>query len=254
MATPAIVQPHSEKRRLAYRQKLRNLAYIRLDSANDGVLRDISESGIAVQVLSKLRPDQRVHVRLDLANPRLRLEAEVRVVWTDSQGQAGLEFLDPTSRSRRLLKEWLFTQILADAHRTLGDETDQLLFSTTARPAIRLQQDPYSAGVHRADPQRVRLFWFHVSALKFSRFVDATALLCSVLLFSLLALVLTDLFPSWLFTVAFVVGVAAVFATLYWLVFAVWFGVTPGERLVELASTEASRKAGGPKPARPRFR
>jgi hypothetical protein len=253
MATSAIVQPHSENRRLAYRQKLRNLAYIRLDSANDGVLRDISESGIAVQVLSKLRPDQRVHVRLDLANPRLRLEAEARVVWTDSQGQAGLEFLDPTSRSRRLLKEWLFTQILADAHRTLGDETDQLLFSTAARPAIRLQPDPRSAD-RRSDPQRVRLFWFHVSALRFSRFIDATALLCSVLLFSLLALVLTDLFPSWLFTVAFVLGVAAVFATIYWLVFAVWFGVTPGERLVELASTEASRKAGGPRPARPRVR
>jgi PilZ domain len=253
MATTAIVQALPENRRLAYRQKLRNLAYIRLDSANDGVLRDISESGIAVQVLSKLRPDQRVHVRLDLANPRLRLEAEARVVWTDSQGQAGLEFLDPTSRSRRLLKEWLFTQILADAHRTLGDETDQLLFSTAARPAIRLEPDPRSAD-RRSDPQRVRLFWFHVSALRFSRFIDATALLCAVLLFSLLALVLTDLFPSWLFTVAFVVGVAAVFATLYWLVFAVWFGVTPGERLVELASTEASRKAGGPRPARPRFR
>lgn len=251
MASSAIVQSSPANRRLAYRQKLRCLAHIRLDSANDGVLRDISESGMAVQVLSKLRPDQHVHVRLDLANPKLRLEAEARVVWTDSVGQAGLEFIDLPLRSLHLLKEWLFTQILADAHRTLGDETNQLLFSSAARPAIRLEPKT-CADAARA--QSVRLLWFHVSVLKFSRFVDCVALLCAVLLFSLLALVLTDIFPSWLFTAAFVLGVAAVFATLYWLVFAVWFGVTPGNRLAQLANGDAIKKTRRPRLERARFR
>ena len=249
MASSAIMQSGRANRRTSYRQKLRSLGCVRLDSGNDGVLRDISTSGIAVQVLSRLRQDQKVHLRLDLANPRLRIEAEARVAWSDSVGQAGLEFVDLPLRSQRLLKEWLFTQILADAHRTLGDETNQLLFSSAARPAIR-----FEANVRRADAQSVRLLWFHVSALKFSRFVDATALLCAVLLFSLLALVLTDIFPSWLFTVAFVLGVAAVFATLYWFVFAVWFGVTPGTRLVELANADVGKKGRRPKPQRARFR
>ena len=249
MASSAIMQSGRANRRTSYRQKLRTLACVRLDSANDGVLRDLSESGIAVQVLSKLRRDQRVQVRLDLPNPRLRFEAEARVAWSDSVGQAGLEFVDLPPRSRRLLKEWLFTQMLADTHRTLGDETNQLLFSSAARPAIQLEPK-----ARRAGAGSVRLLWFNVSALKFSRFVDATALLCAVLLFSLLALVLTDIFPSWVFTLAFVLGVAAVFAALYWLVFAVWFGVTPGNRLAELANVEPTRKARRPKLERARFR
>ena len=248
MASLASLQSVPANRRLAHRHKLRGLAYVRLDSANDGVLREISEAGIAVQMLSNLRSGQRVHVRLDLGNPRLHLEAEARVAWTDSVGQAGLEFLELPRRSERLLKDWLFTQMLADAQRAFGDETNHLFFSSAARPAIRLE--PGSA---RAELPCVRLLWFHISALRFSRFVDGIALLCAVLLFSLLALVLTDIFPSWLFTVAFVLGVAAIFATLYWLVFAVWFGITPGNRLAELAGRDAS-KALRPKLSRARFR
>ena len=249
MASSAIVQSLPANRRTSHRQKLRSLGCVRLDPGNDGVLRDISASGIAVQVLSRLRPDQKVHLRLDLANPRLRFDAEARVAWSDSVGQAGLEFLDLPDRPRRLLKEWMFTQILSDAHRTVGDDTGELLFSSAARPAIR-----FETNVRNTNERSVRLLWFHVSNLKFSRFVDGVALLCAVLLFSLLALVLTDIFPSWLFTVAFVLGVAAIFATLYWLVFAVWFGVTPGNRLAELANTEVGRKARRPRLERARFR
>jgi hypothetical protein len=249
MASLASLQSVAANRRLVRRHKLRSLAYVRLDSANDGVLREISEAGVAVQMLSKLPSGQRVQVRLDLGSPRLHLEAEARVAWSDSAGQAGLEFLDLPRRSERLLKDWLFTQMLADAHRALGDETDHLFFSSAARPAIRLE--PRSVGT---EPPCVRLLWFHISALRFSRFVDGTALLCAVLLFSLLALVLTDIFPSWLFTVAFVLGVAAVFATLYWLVFAVWFGVTPGNRLAELAGADVAKKPRRPKLSRARFR
>jgi hypothetical protein len=252
MASLASVQSLPANRRLVRRHKLRSLAYVRLDSANDGVLREISQAGIAVQMLSKLRSGQRVHVRLDLGSPRLHLEAEARVAWSDSVGQAGLEFVDLPRPSQCLLKDWLFTQVLADAHRALGDETDHLFFSNAARPAIRLE--PRAAGVRGADTPCVRLLWFHISALRFSRFVDGTALLCAVLLFSLLALVLTDIFPSWLFTAAFVLGVAAIFATLYWLVFAVWFGVTPGNRLAELANAGAAKKPRGPRLERARFR
>ena len=249
MASSATVQPVPANRRASYRQKLRSLAYVRLDSNNDGVLRDVSPSGIAVQVLSTLRQDQKVHLRLDLANPRLRFDAEARVAWSDSAGQAGLEFVDVPTGSRRLLKEWMFTQILADAHLIVGDDTGQLLFSSPARPAIR-----FESKVRPADRRSIRLLGFDVSALKFSRFVDALALLCAVLLFSVLALVLTDILPSWFFIVAFVLGIAAAFATLYWLIFAVWFGITPGSRLAELANADAVKKARRPKLERARFR
>jgi hypothetical protein len=221
------------------------LAHVKLDSVNGGVLRDISEAGVAVQVLSQLQPDQPVHLQLDLRNPRLRFEAEARVAWTDSLGQAGLEFLDPAPRTRRLLQEWLFTQLLADAHRAVGDDAAELLFSSTPRPAIRLEETlpSFHPVPLKMESPSVRLLWFNISALRFSRFIDGTALLCAVLLFSLLTLFLTDILPSWPFAVAFVLSAAVVFATLYWLVFAAWFGVTPGSRLAELAGAEIARKA-----------
>src|SRR5579863_7318007 len=77
-----------------YRHKIRTLAYVSLDSANGGILRDLSDAGMAVQALAPLRQNQAVKVRLELSSPRFRLEAEGRVAWVDSLGQAGVEFLD----------------------------------------------------------------------------------------------------------------------------------------------------------------
>lgn len=256
MASSAIVGPVSENRRARHRQKLRALAYIKLDSANGGVVRDVSESGVAVQVLVPLRSNQSLRIQLDLPNPRLRFEAEGRVVWIDSLGQAGLEFVDLAPRAQRLLKDWLFTQILADAHRAVGDDAGELLFSSAARPPIRLDETLPSfhpVPLTRESPS-VRVLWFNVSALRFSRFVDATALLCAVLLFSLLALVLTDILPSWPFTVVFIVVAAVVFAGVYWFVFAFWFGITPGNRLAELAGAEITNNSRRTKLQRARFR
>jgi hypothetical protein len=185
----------------------------------------------------------------------VRFEAGGRVAWADSLGQAGIIFVNLAPRSRQLLKEWLFTQILADAHRAVGDDAE-LLFSSIPRPAIRLEQTLpsfYPVPLNTESPS-VRLLWFHVSALRFSRLVDGTALFCAVLLFSLLAFVLTDILPSWPFVVALLLGTAAVFAALYWFVFAVWFGVTPGGRLAELAMAELAKNACRPEAERTRFR
>lgn len=256
MASSSAVEPLPQNRRLRYRQKLRTLAHVKLDSENGGVLRDISESGMAVQVLSHLQPNQRALFRLDLPNPRLRIEVEGRVAWSDSLGQAGIVFVDLAPRSRRLLKDWLFTQILADAHRALGEDAGELLFSSAARPAIRLEETlpSFHPRPLNTESQCVRLLWLNVSARRFSKFVDGTALLCAVLLFSLLALFLTDVLPSWPFTAAFVVGAAAIFAAVYWFVFAVWFGITPGNRLAELANADVVKKPRRPKLQRARFR
>jgi hypothetical protein len=252
MASRAIVGTPPQNR-VHYRQKLRALAHIKLDSGNGGVVRDISESGMAVQLLSRLPSDEVVRFQLELPNPRLRFEAEGRVAWSDSLGQAGLVFVNASSRSRQLLKEWIFTQILADAHRVVGDTAAELLFSSVARPAIRLEPGR-SRLPHSAPSASVRLLWFDVGALRFSRLVDSTALLCAVLLFSLLALFLTDVFPPWPLTFAFMIAAAAVFALLYWAVFALWFGVTPGNRLAQLAAAESLKGAPRPTVRVPRFR
>jgi len=235
MGQSAKLQLRANNRRDRYRHKLRTLAHIKLDCTSSGILRDISERGVALQVLSRLPPNELVHLQVELGNPRVRFEADARVAWSDSLGQAGLLFVNLGSRSERMLKEWLFTQILSEAHRVAGDHASELLFSPAPRPAIQLDAD-LSSGSPQAGS--VQLFWFNVRALQFSRIVDGTALLCAVLLFSLLALFLTDTLPSWPITLVFILGVAAVFALVYWTVFAVWLGVTPGARLAQLASAE----------------
>jgi PilZ domain-containing protein len=244
-----------QTKRRHHRQKIHTLAYVKLDSANGGTLRDISEAGFAIQALAPLSADQQIHLRLDLPNPRFQFEAEARVVWADSHGQAGLEFLNLPARSRRLLKEWLFTQLLADAHRAAGEEAPGLLFSSTPRLTIRLhdahplQRHPQTDGL-----DRVSVLWFTISASGFSRLVDGLVLLCAVLLFSIITLILTDVLPSWPFAVAFVAGAAAMFGALYWLLFSLWLKATPGERLAMLAHSGSGSRAGSGEEDRARFR
>jgi len=244
-ARTATADSPPQGRRRHHRQKVRNLAYFSWDSENRGVLRDVSESGAALQVLGPLHLNQQVHFRLELASPRLRVEGDGRVAWNDSLGQAGMEFLDVPPRAHRLLKDWIFTQILADAQRAGGDPQEGLLFSFPSRPAIRLEPT--------GSRQRIHFLGFRVTGDRFARIVDCLALLCAVLLFNVLALTMTDMLPSWPVAVLLVLLVTGVFAGLYWCMFSRWFGVTPGHRLAQLAFQERAG-AKGPTELRTRFR
>ncbi|HLW88861.1 MAG TPA: PilZ domain-containing protein [Terriglobales bacterium] len=228
-ASTETAEPPAPGRRRHHRQKLRNLAYVNVDAANGGILLDIGESGMATRVLAPLIPDQPVHLRVDLADPRVHLEADGRVAWINSTGLAGIEFLDSSPRAARLLREWLFTQLLSDAHRLGGNAAGELQFSTASRPAIRLSPQPASA------QKPLRLLWLPVSVPGFARLVDGLALLCAVLLFSVLALTLTDVLPTWPIAAALLFGVSGIFALLYGFLFSLWFKTTPGRRLAELA-------------------
>ena len=224
------------QRRRHHRQKLRNLAYAKLDTTNGGILLDIGEAGMATQVLAPLHPDEPVHLQVDLAEPRLHLEADGRVAWVNSTGLAGIELLELSPRSGRLLREWLFTQLLADAYRLRGNAVGELQFSSSSRPAIRIEPRVTPAS------KPLRLLWLPVSANGFARLVDGLALLCAVLLFSVLALTLTDVLPSWPIAVALLFGVSGIFLLVYAGLFSLWFKATPGKRLAALAGRGVARR------------
>jgi len=238
-----------------YRHKLRTLAYVNLGSTSGGILRDLGQSGLAMQTATPIPVGEHIELRLDLPGPRCRVDVIGRVVWTDSTAQAGVKFLPLSARSQRLLSEWIFSQLLADASRMAGE--GELLFSSTAREAIRLEQPlvlPSFLPAAEDDSPRLRLLGFAVSAAKFARVVDGLVLLCSVLLFSLISLFLIDILPTWPFTVAFLFGATAVFAGLYWFVFAIWFGSTPVSRLAALAAASALEEASFQQVESARFR
>jgi hypothetical protein len=234
-----------------YRHKIRTLSHINLDGASGAILRDLSEFGIAMQSVTPLTLGQQVHLRFELPAPRVRIEAAGRIAWTDAWGQAGLQFLDLSEHSRRLLKEWILIQILSNAYLFSPSESiavegnhaegaNELLFSTSPRPAIQLEP-AVAAPTPQDVPQGVRLHWcpVPVSLRAFAKMLDGLILLCAVLLFAVMSMIMTDVLPTWLITIPLAIAVAALFGTTYWFLFVVWFRSTPGEHLARMACLES---------------
>jgi hypothetical protein len=256
--------------RRPFRQKIRTLSHVNLDAVNGAVLRDLNEFGIALQTVTPLAPNQQVHVRFELPASRTRVEAAGRIAWTDSWGQAGVQFLNLPQRSERALKEWIFTQILSSAYlfspcesaTVEGNHSDgasELLFSAAPRPAIQLEPPPShpTAVPHQKAHQRsVRLRWcpIPISLNALAKLVDGLALLCAVLLFAVMSLAVTNTLPPWPVAFALAVTVTAAFVALYWFLFVFWFRRTPGEHLARMACAESENKRHGPEVDQTRFR
>jgi hypothetical protein len=254
-------------RRSHYRHQVQSLAYVNLDQSNGGIIRNLGDSGIAIQAVAPVQVNQQVFLRFDLANPRLRVEATGRVAWADPVGQAGVEFLTLSQRSERLLKEWIFVQLLASAQHAAGDSTlpygksgheaAELLFSSGARPAIRLPPKASAARLTETQkqPRVVHLPWFPlaISAPAFARLVDGLILLSAVLLFALICMAMVGIVPAWPLALVMGLGVAAVFAVLYRFLFRFWMGGTPGDWLAGLTG-DAFDGNEIPADERPRFR
>jgi hypothetical protein len=253
--------------RRPYRQKIRTLSHVHLDASHGAILRDINEFGLAMQIVTPLAADQEVHLRFELPAPRVRIEAAGRIAWTDSWGQAGVQFLDLPPRSLRLLKEWIFTQILSAAYLFAPCESvpvegnraegaTELLFSASPRPAVQIEPQEVRPPAPVARPRRVRLLWCPVpiSLAALSKLVDGMVVLCAVLLFAVVAMAMTNVLPTWPVGLALTSGVTAVFVALYWFLFARWFRKTPGEHLARLAYSECTNGRYGEEEDQTRFR
>lgn len=233
-------------RRCHYRHQVQSLAYVNLDQTNGGIIRNLGDAGIAIQAVAPLSVNQQVFLRFDLTNPRVRVEATGRVAWADPVGQAGVEFLLLSPRSKRMLKEWVLIQLLASAHHSSGDptllygkmgqEAAELLFSAGARPAIRMEAAHALPDEHKEIQDVRQLPWFPVaiSAPALSRLLDGLILLSSVLLFALICIAMVGVVPAWPVALLMGLGVAGVFAALYRFLFRFWIGCTPGDWLAGL--------------------
>jgi Tfp pilus assembly protein PilZ len=260
-AAATAVAPYRKRRH--FRQKIQSLAYVNLDQANGGIVRDLSEAGVAIQAVAPLRVNQQVYLRFELLSPRVRVEAAGRVAWADAMGQAGVEFVSIPQRSRSQLKEWLFTQLLTTAHQVVWDsvflhskggaDATELLFSAAPRPVIRLEPEAtippnlsreevedreYPQGPEDG-PEPLHLLGFPISTRAFARLVDGLVLMSAVLLFSLVSVAMTHIFPRWPVALGLALSAACVFGAVYWFLFVVWIGATPGTRLAQHAATDS---------------
>lgn len=227
--------PTGHRRRFS-RYPLRSLSYVRLDQGNGGIIRDLTESGIAIQVVAALRENQQVRISFDLLSPRLHVEALARVAWADPGGQGGLEFSELPSRTKRALRDWLFTQMLSSAAITGRDSMfhslePQLVTSAASRPAIIIPETPQKA-------ESPRLHWglVSISSRTFANLLDSVVLLCAILLFSISSVAVMGSMPAWPLATAFFTTTFIIFVAVYRLLFSeLVCRATPGARLAALA-------------------
>jgi hypothetical protein len=233
-----LAAPSSPRRRRYPRQTLRSLAYVKLDQGNGGIIRDLTESGMAIQAVGRLQPGQEIDLRFDLISPRVRVDVRGRVAWADSNGQGGLQFLGVIPRVQRGLRDWLFIQMLAGAAASGRDSMFssgemELTFSAPGRAAIAVEPQI-------VESPRVEWGLLSLSARSFSVFVDAVVLLCAVLVFATSSIAVMGGVPPWPLAAALVLTASTIFVAVYQVLFSDWLcGATPGRRLAGLASNPA---------------
>ena len=98
--------------RAQHRHELRTLSYVTLDQANGGIVRNLSDRGIGVQVVAAVRPRQQLRVRFELRYPHLQVETRAEVVWATFSGQCGIRFLDMSAALKRQVNQWIFGDLL----------------------------------------------------------------------------------------------------------------------------------------------
>ena len=264
--------------RAKHRHELRTLTYVTLDQANGGIVRNLSHEGIAVQAVAALRPQQQLRVRFELRYPRLRVEARGEVAWATISGQCGIRFLDLSPRLTRQIDEWIFGNLLEGASLHAGKsgsifaevsvstvelpavEEDNLIVSSGPLKVIALpmRAQPWQAapvGIGETEiaapaPASAPLDWLSqpLSGRSLIWTINTLVMVAALLIFVLVFLSVTREPPKWPLTIA---AAAVVFVTgLYWGFFAMFGGMSPGQRLARLVGSDGEEEAA----SGPRFR
>jgi hypothetical protein len=247
------------KQRQHFRHPLASLAYIRLDHANGGIIRNISQSGVAIQAVGRLHAGQVVHLRFDLLRPKVRVEATGQVTWANEFGQAGIAFLNLPPRPERALKEWLMTDLLAAASELAPAKapifsppalptSDGLIVSDTPLPSIQVVSTDSSitengderTGLESSPEMPLRFSWWpaDISPRIFASFVDGLVIVSAVLLFSIIAIESTGILPAFWNAMSLAALLSVVFSGIYWILFTSLTGRTVGRTLAQIAADD----------------
>lgn len=230
---------HHPRRRFLPRYILRSLAYVKLDHANGGIIRDISERGVALQAVTPLSPGAVLMLRFDLLSPRVRIEVPGHVAWSDETGAAGVCFSGLPPRQARALREWILIQIFSAAAVSGRDSIfapveEQILVAAAGRPAITVEPQllPEVTG-------DIRWWLFSFTAHTVSVLIDTLVLVCAVLLFSVSSLAIMGGMPPWPLAVTLLFVASTIFTAAYQLLFSDQLcGPTPGQRLARAAAAD----------------
>jgi hypothetical protein len=111
-------QPSHGQRRRSVRHKLHTPAYASFSASQPGTVADLSEllnlneEGFALQTSEHLQTNRAVTLCLELPETGGYIQGRGQVVWSDDTGRGGIRFAALTDTSRKMLKEWLFANLL----------------------------------------------------------------------------------------------------------------------------------------------
>ncbi len=114
---PIATSAYAERRR-SVRQKLHTPVYASFNGPQTGMVVDLSElldlheDGFAIQTGERLEMNRAVNLCLDLPETRNYIHGVGHVIWSDDTGRGGIQFSALSDGSRKILKEWLFANLL----------------------------------------------------------------------------------------------------------------------------------------------
>jgi PilZ domain len=248
-ASPAFEAP-AVNHRYHYRHPIHSLVYVTLDEGNGGIIRNLSQSGAAIQAVGPLRPGQSVRMRFDLLNPRTRFDVRAVVSWGNPSGQAGVRFVDIPHQAVRQLNDWVFANLMRGVSQAtpvlpLPGEPDDLILSAPARPAIRVGlAAPRTTTV--PEHRTISLPWCPVpmTSATLAKVMDSLILISASLMFFCTFVAVAHEIPAWPLTALVGIGVCGFFTSLY-LCLGAWLGCgTPGAQLAKVAARDADSHPG----------
>jgi PilZ domain-containing protein len=272
--------------RAQHRHELRTLAYVTIDQANGGIVRNLSHRGIGAQVVAAVRPRQQLRVRFELRYPRLQVETRAEVVWATFSGQCGLRFLDLPPALKQQINQWIFGNLLdgISVHTEhegsmFGPRHDNVVREQAAgnsrSPIVTEEEEDglmvsaapvkvIALPVQRESPEELfrdegavaeeRLpsseDWLSqpLSGRTLAWTVDTLVVVAALLLFTLVFLSVTREAPKW--PLPMVSGAALTMAGLYWAFFRYFAGGSLGTRLARVANSEGQDPEVGQEPFR----
>jgi CheY-like chemotaxis protein len=87
---------------------------------------DLAEDGMAVNFGKRLPPTCKVYFQFQLPGQSVTVRLSGVVMWQDWNGRAGVQFVDVPKTSRRILSEWLQSNLADAPNRELADEAVQV--------------------------------------------------------------------------------------------------------------------------------
>ena len=122
-------------RAVLYREKRKKTratihVHATIDYANveqeKATLIDLAEEGMSVQFGKKLPPVNKVYFQFRLPGQAANIRLSGQVMWQDWKGRAGVQFVDVPKGSRRLLTEFLASNLPKDSSTPFPDVTVQM--------------------------------------------------------------------------------------------------------------------------------